>query len=329
MKTTTICLLVPVFLAALSCSGGKKTETAPAAARTSESRADKNLTVGLALNTLSTNASFIDAHKQILERFAARGDTLIGVDTKGDPNILSSSIENFISANCDVIIVSVNSIDQITGYLPAFKEKNILFGSYDTVIEEAAYNLLSNNYELGKIIGREGGKWMKEHFGGKGEAAVCSADGHEEIKKRGDGIVDGFMEICPEGKIVQRYGSAYIPTQGITAGENLLQSNPNVKVVMGINDGGILGIYEAFKAAGLAEPGNNVGLFGCDGSIDGLNAVRENNIYRATVSLSIAREIADFVDRCAEAARTGKIDPAMKVRYFPMTPIYFNNIGDA
>jgi ribose transport system substrate-binding protein len=314
------------LLVTLSCEGKK---AGAAGDRETASKADKKLTIGMALNALSTNAAFIDAHKQILERLNARGDTFIGVDTKGDPNNLSSAIENFISANCDVIIVSVNSVDQITGYLPVFKEKNIIFGSYDTVIEGATYNLLSNNYELGKIIGREGGKWLKEHFNGKGEAAVCSADGHEEIKKRGDGIVDGFKEVCPEGKIVQRYGTAYIPTLGITAGENLLQSNPNVKVVMGINDGGILGVYEAFKAAGLADPANNIGLFGCDGSVDGLNAVRENNIYRATVSLSIAREIADFVDRCSEAARSGQVDPNLRIRYFPMTPIYFSNIDEA
>lgn len=326
-------LLAAMFILSLAACGTTATTPEPEAkadAPVSEAEAPegKKLRIGFALNTLNTNAAFIDAHAMVQQRCEENGWELMSMDTQSDPAILTSTIENFISAECDVIIAQFNNTELATGLLPAIQESGAVFGSYDVIIEDATYCLLSDNYELGKIIGREGGKWLQEHFDGKGEVAICSVDVHEAIKLRGDGINDGFLEVCPDAQIVQRYGRIATPEHGITAGENLLQSNPNVKVVMGINDGGMLGVYEAFKAAGLNDASNNLMLIGCDGSVDGLNAIKDGGIYRATVSLNIAEEIADFVVRCAEYAQTGELDEENVVRYFPMTPIYLENIDE-
>lgn len=337
LKKLLAILLAAAFILALSSCGEKPQSAEPAAepeaevAAVSETNAaeGKKLRIGFALNTLNTNAAFIDAHALVQQRCEEKGYELMSMDTQSDPALLATTIENFISAECDVIIAQFNNTELLSGLLPSIQESGAVFGSYDVVVEEATYCLLSDNYELGKIIGREGGKWMNEHFDGKGEVAICSVDVHEAIKLRGDGIADGFKEVCPDGEIVQRFGRIAVPETGITAGENLLQSNPDVKVVMGINDGGMLGVYEAFKAAGLNEADNNIMLIGCDGSADGLNAIRDGGIYRATVSLNIAEEIADFVDRCCEYAVTGELDEENKVRYFPMTPIYLENIDEA
>ena len=331
-KVLAILLAAMLLLSLAACSGSEVKTAEPEAkadaAEAQEAPAAKPLRIGFALNTLNTNAAFIDAHAMVQERCKENGWELMSMDTQSDPAILTSTIENFISAECDVIIAQFNNTELATGLLPAIKESGAVFGSYDVVIEDATYNLLSDNYELGKIIGREGGKWLKENFDGKGEVAICSVDVHEAIKLRGDGINDGFLEVCPDAQIVQRFGRIATPEQGITAGENLLQSNPNVKVVMGINDGGMLGVYEAFKAAGLNDASSNLMLIGCDGSVDGLNAIKDGGIYRATVSLNIAEEIADFVVRCAEYAQTGELDEENVIRYFPMTPIYLDNIDE-
>ena len=64
----------------------------------------------------------------------------------------------------------------------------------------------------------------------------------------------------------------------------MLQKNPKLQVVLGINDGGTLGAYEAFMAAG--KTGSKYLIGGIDATPEGLKKVKEGGIFRITVDQS-------------------------------------------
>ena len=44
-------------------------------------------------------------------------------------------------------------------------------------------------------------------------------------------------------------------SEGMTATENFIQANPDLRVVCGVSDGAALGAFEAFKSNQMDDPG--------------------------------------------------------------------------
>jgi hypothetical protein len=71
---------------------------------------------------------------------------------------------------------------------------------------------------------------------------------------------------------------------------------------------------------------NKIGLFGCDASEDGMRALRENDMFKYTIYLDVVNQVLDFFDRCMDYAITGNYDESKAVVYFPMVPVYLENV---
>ncbi|MEG2383392.1 MAG: substrate-binding domain-containing protein, partial [Oscillospiraceae bacterium] len=181
----------------------------------------------------------------------------------------------------------------------------------------------ASNYDVGKVIGLECGKWVAENEGSK-KVALCSYSPLDFLVEREKGMRDGFAEACPDGEIAIALDAGFTP-DGVVAGENFLQAVPDLQAVMGINDGGTLGVYEAFKAAGMTLEKNKVGIFGCDASEDGINAIKKNDMFLCTIDLDLVNQVSGLYERCVEAAKGGKIDETKAVVTYPVNPVY---IGD-
>ena len=93
---------------------------------------------------------------------------------------------------------------------------------------------------------------------------------------------------------------------GVTAGDNFLQTGKDINLVVGINDGGCLGVLEAFNAAGYG--GDKVGISAGDATNDALNAVKEGGIYRGTVTTGLVSLAPDFIDLAVKLAQGEAVD---------------------
>ena len=103
--------------------------------------------------------------------------------------------------------------------------------------------------------------------------------------------------VCPDGEIVMAQDAGFA-NEGVIAGENFLQAMPDIQGVMGINYGGVLGVYEAFKAAGKSFEKDGIALVGCDASVDGLAAMKEGDMFYCTIDLDLVNQVSQMYEMC-------------------------------
>ncbi|MDD3337559.1 MAG: sugar ABC transporter substrate-binding protein [Lachnospiraceae bacterium] len=287
---------------------------------------DKSLTVGLALSGITSNAIFIDMTKEIQTKCDEAGYKLMTADIQDGTGTIVTALENFINGGCDVIILQNSAEEAYGDLLQDALDKGITIGSYDYVSEYAQYAIYASNEDLGYQIGQQCGNWVNEHEGSK-KVAICGYSSLDFLVTREQGIEKGFMETCPDGEIVSVQDAGYAE-DGVVVGENFLQVCPDIQAVMGINDGGTLGVYEAFKAAGKSLEKDGIGIFGCDASADGLNAVKEGDMFICTMDLDLVNEVSTLYDRCVETALTGEVDESVAEEVYPIIPVYLADLTD-
>ncbi|MDR1898846.1 MAG: substrate-binding domain-containing protein [Treponema sp.] len=287
---------------------------------------EEQITVGLALSAINTNSIFIDMRRAIEAKCQREGWRLITADLlEGAPKMITF-LETCLATNAKVVIYQNIAEDSYSDLLQQLKDRGVILGSYDNPTRIAHYTSQASNEQLGLTIGREAGKWARANPGSK-KAALCSYTLLDFLLIRGEAIKKGFLEECPEGKIVFEMDAGYVQ-QGVSAGEAIIQAHPDIQVVMGINDSGPVGAMEAFKAAGWnSQNHKSVGLFGCDASEDGMRALRENDMFKCTIYLDVVNQVVALFDRCVALYKTGVYDDSKANVFFPMTPVYLENAG--
>ena len=108
-------------------------------------------------------------------------------------------------------------------------------------------------------------------------------DNVEATKHRGDGIEAAVKEICPGMEIVARQAGDN-PESGMRIIESVLQQHPDLNLVIGSNDSGGIGGYQAMVANNAVGPDRAV--FSGDATRECLSLMQEpDSIYRGTVDL--------------------------------------------
>ena len=105
--------------------------------------------------------------------------------------------------------------------------------------------------------------------------------------------------------------------------ENILQANPDVDVLVCVNDAGALGGYEAVMAAGKESDTFYIG--GLDATQEALDKIKEGTIYRATVDIQPYETGKLFVDTALEVLSNGPIEDTIVI---PMKVVDESNIAD-
>jgi len=117
----------------------------------------------------------------------------------------------------------------------------------------------------------------------------------------------GFHEAV-EGtgfKIVEGPYSEYIRANAVTAMQDLLQANPDMKAVVAHNDDMALGAMQVLQEANRKD----VLVSGVDGLSEALNAIESGNQYIST-SLNDPRYLGDITIQTAREVVAGKKVPS-------------------
>lgn len=140
-----------------------------------------------------------------------------------------------------------------------------------------------DEYDYGYTIGEQAGEWIKENLDGKAQVCIISQDNVESVIPRGDGLEDALKAVCPDVEIVARQAGDTLEG-GMTIVESVLAQYPDMNIVVGTNDSGAIGGYQAMVNAGCE--GENYAVFSGDATEEALTYIaEENSIYRGTVDL--------------------------------------------
>ena len=105
----------------------------------------------------------------------------------------------------------------------------------------------------------------------------------ESVIARGDGVEDALKEICPDVEIVARQAGDTLEG-GMKIVESVLAQTPDLNVVVGTNDSGAIGGYQAMVNAGMT--GEDKAVFSGDATAEAIEYIgQEDSIYRGTVDV--------------------------------------------
>lgn len=221
------------------------------------------------------------------------------------------AIENYTSAGVDVIICHVSDPGAMQPSIEEAQAQGIKFIAYDTDTETSDMFFGADNFTLGYKIAENASKWINETFAADEtvKVGIGSYPDFAFLVTREEGIRAGLAELCPNTEVVVAQQAGFVP-EGVEVGEVWAQSNPDLNCILGINDSGIVGIYQAFEMAGIDVSNNNdkLGFFGCDAVGEAMTLIDKQTVFRGTIALDLVGAADVFMQNAVVLANGGEVE---------------------
>ena len=263
-----------------------------------DAASDEAPVIALTMPSL-TDLWWISIQVGVKEKCEEIGAVYMENDAKNDINKQIEAIENYTNQGVDGIIIGCVEPTGVEAAVLAAKDAGIPVISVATPLENDSTNITLSESEMGTACGEMAAEFIKEQYGDKPvEVAILDNPALPTVIERADSMVAVLEKEVPNAKVVARQ-RAFDVASGLEAGENILQANPDVKIVLGINDGGVLGFSKALVAAG--QTGEDVGCFGISTADEFMIEMSDpNSILRGTLDLYPRNIGAMAVTSCIE-----------------------------
>ena len=252
--------------------------------------------------------SFLSALTQAVKtKFVADGVEVLISGAEGDATKQFNQIENCMSMKVNAMIVMA-AIDPkgVEASVKAAKAAGIKVMGVP-VAEQGPYDAImhTDQYDIGVKMAKMGCDFINKTYPTAAnksvEVAIMSTENAPELKKRTDGMRT-IDTTCPKAKMVKYVDvpDATI-TKGLSAAENILTANPNVKVFLVIGDSGAQGTAQAIAAyapkeldkyavfSGDVSPENRPVIEGCKTAYRGAVAIGGGPEELATSTYNIVK----------------------------------------
>ncbi|WP_042264069.1 substrate-binding domain-containing protein [Paraburkholderia heleia] len=264
----------------------------------------KGLKIGFSQVTLQS-PFYVQLKEGAQAAAAADGDELIFLDANGDVNKQNNDIQDLLTRKVNVLIVDPVNPDAIAPSLDAAKRANVPVITVDRAVhgQVAAY-IGRDNVKMGELSGKALVAALKAKGVTSGKIVEIQGDaGGTVMMDRRKGF---HQALAGTGfKVVEGPYSEYIRANAVTAMQDLLQANPDMKAVFAHNDDMALGAMQVLQEGNRKD----VLVAGVDGLSEALNAIGNGNQYVAT-SLNDPRYLGDITIQTARQVVAGKKVPA-------------------
>ncbi len=258
------------------------------------------------------NSSTIGAVITSLEQAKVRGKELgytVVIDDPGtDLNKQINTLKTWIEQKVAVIVCVVLQPDVFVAIAKQARDAGIKWITYGDKIENQNATVGYAQYDDGRRLGEYAGKWVNENLGGSAKVAILGYEKGSWGQLRGNGIKEGLLSIAPNVQIVAEQ-DAITPTEGLNVTRTLLQANPDINVILGVEDPATEGSYKAWIASGKDPKDPKAFIGGMDGTPPALKLLREGGtIYRASMAIplkAVGNAIVETADRLVKGEDTG------------------------
>ena len=206
----------------------------------------------IGISPLTTQHEYYVGYIEGIQK-AARESSVeaIVVDSKWDAEKQESDIRTFIDEGVDAIICSPVDPETIDGVLREAEEAGIAVVVEMTYVEGVAPLVGTDQYAGGWLAGQYAGQWINTHCDGVCEVAILDFPYFRNINDRVSGFRDGLYAECPTAQIVAVVDAQAKMETALTTTESILEQNPGVRCIFGINDDSAKGANEAFHNLGF------------------------------------------------------------------------------
>ena len=299
-------------------------DNSSAEASESPSEAARPVKIGLSMGT-TTNLFYAKMVETIQDYCNEIGVECIVSDENYDVSKQFASIENFVSSGCTAIMLVAFDPEGISDAVKAAVDQGVYVMAYDGAVDGAQGSMNLDNYNYGLQTGTMAANWVNANPELKAqeviEAGIFDYPDNPVTIARAQGIRDG-LALAPNIKVVAQQ-KAGVGDEGNIQGENMLTAYPNIQIICGINDTGVLGAYEVFNTAN--HLGDNIGLFGADGDQQALELISQGTSYRGTIMTGAFDAFPGAVDILVAASNGEEVDGEI---IYDTIPVTIDNVKD-
>lgn len=217
------------------------------------------------------------------ERAEELGFTAEIFDAQEDANRELQGVEGFISKGAAAILEDSLGGDAITAQIQDAAEKGVVIVQLAnrTFADAGAVTVAVSDETIAEAAGRAAGEYAAEHHAGETiKAVMLDYPDIPSLIVRADMIEAAFKAAFPTVEFLPRVlgGTA---ENGYNSVEVLAQQHRDIRAVVGINDAGNLGAYQALLAAGFGA--DDTFIFGIDCDPQAVDLIEEGTMYRGCV----------------------------------------------
>jgi len=305
-------LVLVVGLILMACSS-----PVPGTQGTANNNEGGGLTIGATFMDMS-NPYFVQFAAGFEAQAAAEGHTAIVVDGAGDASRQVTAIENFIAQGVDAIVVGPIDPNAVVDVVARAREAGIAVLSVNQPTDGAQGFFLSDEYNFGFYAGMLGAEWINQKLDGVAEVALIIDPTMEAMVDRGQGAEDAIRQLAPGAEIVAIQGGSLTGTIAAANAEAILLANPNVNVIVTINDTAALAVVEVVRTLGLASDLFYVG--GLDATAEAIASMQEEgSIFRASVDIAPYASGREIIRLVEQIIADGEMNP--QTVFFDMIPV--------
>jgi ribose transport system substrate-binding protein len=216
--------------------------------------------------------------------------------TSGDFDLAKqqSQIENFIVQHVDAIIVCPADSKGIGPAIEQANQAGIPVFTADIAAQggQVVSHIASDNLAGGRLAA----DYIAKALNGQGEVGII---GQQEVQSgldRETGFKEQVQQKYPGIKVVSVLNGGGVRDKALKAADDMLQGNPNLKGIFGINDDSALGALSAAEARGR----NDLAIVGYDAIPEAVKAIERGSDLKADV----AQQPRDIGAKTIEAIKT-------------------------
>ena len=228
--------------------------------------------------------------------------------TSGDFDLAKqqSQIENFVVQRVDAIVVCPADSKGIGPAIERANQAGIPVFTADIKAQggRVVSHIASDNLEGGRMAA----EYIARALGGQGNVGII---GQQEVQTGLD-RENGFKEEIskhPGIKIVAVLNGRGVRDQALKAAEDMLQGNPGIKAIFGINDDSALGALSAAEGSGR----NDLVIVGYDATPEAVDAIKRGSQLKADVAQQPRDIGAKTVEAIAAHFGGGQVPPSIAV----------------
>ncbi|MDI3548516.1 MAG: ribose transport system substrate-binding protein [Halanaerobiales bacterium] len=242
----------------------------------------KGIKVGITFMT--TNNPFfvamLDAVKEEVE--GKLGGTVIVSDGQFNVAKQIADVEDMIVQGIDLLLFNAVDSDAAEPAVVMAKEAGIPVVCLDVDAAGPRDMFIgSDNYQAGVLDA----EYTVKRLNGKGKVVIINGTPVTSVRNRYKGFMDTIKNY-PGIEIVAEQNGETNLTKSLEVTENVLQSQPEIDAIFGINDPTALGALAAVQAAGRED---ELFITGVDGSPDGVQAILDGTAMAATAAQDPAK----------------------------------------
>lgn len=297
MKRLAVATILATVVMGLAACGSSPAATTTESAPTSETAGESTGNYKFGYICSTTGEEFyvgeINRVKESMNEHGLNGDDLVVSSFNNDVTKQVDSIENIVAAGCNAAILHSAQIEACDDAVKAAEEAGVKIISCASQSQYASVYADIDQYDVGKNIADMAADYIEETYGKDAdiEVAMYVYTQAPALLKRGAGMEDELLSRCPNVQIVQKYECGNTE-DGMAYAESLLQTNPDVKLLVCVNDGGGMGAVEAFNAAGK----DDIAIFGADATEQGLASIKADGLFKGTCTYGAVDYVPYLMD---------------------------------